>query len=96
MCLSEELVASEFDHGRQAEDEQEDDEYKCYYSPDHIKLRDEVFPDRWLWLIQLCFNQTPSEGVEHGLEEDDAASPAMEKVERLVWNSSEHGQNRFS
>lgn len=96
MRLLEEFISRDLDDCAQAQCPQQEDQYESYHSPDHVQLLDKIVPYFGLRLVELRFDNAPSQGVENGLDEDDTASPSMEEVERLVRDTSDQCQDGFS
>ena len=96
MSLAKEFITSKSNSPWGAEDEEEEQHGHGDDAPDHIQLFDPLCADTWLRLIQSRFYNGPAERVKSALDEDDAAGPAVQKVEVLVGYAGEQGQKRFS
>jgi len=96
MRLAEEFVTRPADYRPKTEDKQEGDEALCDTTPNHVLLADE-FPVRcWLRLVKLCFDDRPHDGVNERLHKDDAACPAVQEVETLIWDTCDHAEHRVA
>jgi len=96
MRLAEELVTRPADYRSKTEDEQEGDEALRNTTPDHVLLTDEFSVRCWLGLVKLCFDDRPHYGVYERLHKDDAACPAVQKVEALIWDTCDHAEHRVA
>lgn len=65
-------------------------------SGDNVLLRYELVPLLWLRLIQVSFEDGPSNRVQSGLDINNPSQPAMQEVEMVVWDASYQGEKRFS
>lgn len=84
MGFAEEFVTRETDDRPEAEYKEEGDEGLGDDAPDHVLLLDPRDVGGWLGLVEPPLDDGPDDGVHEGLNEDDAAGPAVEEVETLV------------
>lgn len=96
MRFAEELITRPADYRPETEDKQEGDEALCDTTPDHVLLADEFSVRCWLGLVKLCFDDRPHDGVYERLHKDDAACPAVQEVEALVWDTCDHAEHRVA
>ena len=89
----EELISGVSDHAFRAENGQEEDEEERDTAEDHIELVQPCSIDLWLGLVQLSFNDRPADSVDNGLDEDDAAAPSVQKVEVLIRDAGDDGED---
>ncbi|KFY37394.1 hypothetical protein V495_07204, partial [Pseudogymnoascus sp. VKM F-4514 (FW-929)] len=72
------------------------EEFHSKAAPNDVGLRYEGLEDGGLRLVKFAFDDGPNQGVEEGLDEDYATSPAVEEVEVLVGDACEEGKDAFS
>ena len=92
----EELISGVSDHAFCAEDGQEEDKEQRDAAEDHVELVQPCSVDLWLGLVELSFNDGPADGVNNGLDEDDAAAPSVQEVEVLVGDAGDDGENALA
>lgn len=94
--FAEEFVACAADDGGEGEDEDQEDQelrddahYDVFFAEDHDGCHG-------LGLIELDFDDGPTDGVDGGLGEHNDAQPAVEEVEGLVGKAGCKGEDRLS
>jgi hypothetical protein len=92
----EELISGVSDHAFRAEDGQEEDEEQSDTAEDHVKLVQPCSIDLWLGLVELSFNDRPTDGANGGLDEDDAAAPSVQEVEVLMRDAGNDGEDALA
>lgn len=93
MALAEEFVACKSNYGAETEDEEEGNEALCDDAPDHVRLLDPVYVHFWLRLVELPLDDGPTDCVDERLNQDDAARPAVQKVEMQVRDARQETEN---
>lgn len=96
MGLLEKLVTSQSDGPACAENVQKGNHYLSNNAPDNVLLLDECSISLWLRLVESSFDECPNQSMQERLDENDSTGPTMQKVEMLVWNTSDERQNAFA
>ena len=90
--FAEKLVASPPNDGTHAKHPEEGKKALCDNSPDHVFLGDELGVHLGLRLVELSFDDGPTNGVDEGLNKNDAACPSVQEVEVFIMNSCQKAQ----
>jgi len=96
MRFAKELITRPADYRPETEHKQEGDEALRNTPPDHVLLADEFSVRCWLRLVKLCFDDRPYNRVYERLDKDDAARPAVQEVEALIWDTCDHAEHRVA
>jgi hypothetical protein len=89
----EEFVTGPSDYRLHAEDRQEANEESRQAAEDGVHVGEEQVVDVWRRLVVVCFHNGPADRMKHGLDKDDAATPAVQEVEVLVRDASQDREN---
>ena len=87
--LLEELVSSQSNGPAGAENVQERNHDLSNNSPHDVLLPDKGGIGLWLRLVESPFYERPDKSMQERLNEDDSTSPAMQKVEVLIWDAGD-------
>ena len=93
VCDLEELVAGPTYDSLHAEDGQEGDQERSHAAKDGVHVREEQVVYVGCRAVVIGLHDCPANRVKRGLCENDTSAPAVEEVEVLVRDASQHGEN---
>lgn len=89
MGLPEKLIASPLNDSLDAENVQESNKQHSDNSEDDVLLCNELRESGRLRLVELSFDDRPTEGMQEGLNEDNPTGPSVEEVVMVVRHARE-------